>query len=635
MHPLRKESGREDVARRNSFGRFEDPGEDLAGADWAEEGLGTCYGGTLYISEVVLGTAFGVLMGPHRANPRSWGHRTQEITRIVLATGLFTASVVSGGPCEGAACYGCAYYGVWMGRRSSADLRPLRTNELHISSRSHSLPNPNRPNYIVDTYLSLSPLTLPSPLPLPHSPSHSPSPTPTPTLTLLPHSHSRSRSSSLIPTLNTGGRAIKHFPTNLRRILAAESAAAYLYLTVETSRRVVPRRLAMYVSSFPPLICSRASDNGGSVLDEVVIGTFLGIAFSKLMRISYRLGRGYIDRESYVAQYLALALFTIAVASWLGTDDLSAAFAAERLLQHPNRKLRHRPPPQPRLLRIHRPFPSFNSPELGITYRAVLCDFVGEAMLVLYQWIPEISGWREALFSGHFGPMGVGAVFVSTLALSRLPEPHSPPQNQQEYLAATLQTIVAFIVLGSILIHGLSIPFFSFGRRIHSHSLPLTRTRTSRNNTMGNTLPEGVSGPDVEAARTGKPEPNVRMAEDADVLVVSQGVEEAQEDRIPHFGEASFLEEPVSSRSRESSLRRRTTGIEVPVPGSPSGLAANETGAASANADRPQIMLDTVDGESLPIAFKTRVESVDDNDDDKPPSGVQTPVKAVHFPPSQ
>ncbi len=58
---------------------------------------------------VVLGAAFGVLMGPHCANPRSLGHRTQEITlevmrmRIVLATGLPAASVVFGGPCEGVA----------------------------------------------------------------------------------------------------------------------------------------------------------------------------------------------------------------------------------------------------------------------------------------------------------------------------------------------------------------------------------------------------------------------------------------------------------------------------------------------------------------------------------------------------
>jgi sodium/hydrogen antiporter len=48
--------------------------------------------------------------------------------------------------------------------------------------------------------------------------------------------------------------------------------------------------------------------------------------------------------------------------------------------------------------------------------------------------------------------MGVGAMFISTLALSRLPQPHNPPRNQQELLAATLQIIVSFIVLGSIVI---------------------------------------------------------------------------------------------------------------------------------------------------------------------------------------
>lgn len=44
------------------------------------------------------------------------------------------------------------------------------------------------------------------------------------------------------------------------------------------------------------------------------------------MKFSQR--KGYIDRESYVAQYLALAIFTIGVASTIGSDDLLAAFAA-------------------------------------------------------------------------------------------------------------------------------------------------------------------------------------------------------------------------------------------------------------------------------------------------------------------
>jgi sodium/hydrogen antiporter len=48
--------------------------------------------------------------------------------------------------------------------------------------------------------------------------------------------------------------------------------------------------------------------------------------------------------------------------------------------------------------------------------------------------------------------MGVGAVFISSLALTRLATPHNPPQNQEELLASVLQPITAFVVLGSIVV---------------------------------------------------------------------------------------------------------------------------------------------------------------------------------------
>ena len=52
------------------------------------------------MNEVVLGTLFGIIIGPHCAgivDPRAWGLHsnvaTLEITRIVLATGLFAIGV--------------------------------------------------------------------------------------------------------------------------------------------------------------------------------------------------------------------------------------------------------------------------------------------------------------------------------------------------------------------------------------------------------------------------------------------------------------------------------------------------------------------------------------------------------------
>jgi hypothetical protein len=48
--------------------------------------------------------------------------------------------------------------------------------------------------------------------------------------------------------------------------------------------------------------------------------------------------------------------------------------------------------------------------------------------------------------------MGVGAVFISTLAIHHLPSPQDPPVTQQDYLSLSLQPIVSFIVLSSIIV---------------------------------------------------------------------------------------------------------------------------------------------------------------------------------------
>jgi len=83
--------------------------------------------------------------------------------------------------------------------------------------------------------------------------------------------------------------------------------------------------------------------------------------------------------------------------------------------------------------------------------------------------------------------MGVGAVFISTLAVSRLPLPANPPITQQDYLALSLHPIVSFVVLSSIIIRefsevlvfgsttshvedGLSIPLYNFGTNVWRHA---------------------------------------------------------------------------------------------------------------------------------------------------------------------
>ena len=69
------------------------------------------------------------------------------------------------------------------------------------------------------------------------------------------------------------------------------------------------------------------------------------------------------------------------------------------------------------------PWEQYNSPALGVTpWRlVVIALFVIffrriPIMMALKPLIPDIKTWREALFAGHFGPIGVGAIFVAILA---------------------------------------------------------------------------------------------------------------------------------------------------------------------------------------------------------------------------
>ena len=211
-----------------------------------------------------------------------------------------------------------------------------------------------------------------------------------------------------------------------------------------------------------------------------------------------------IDRQSYVAQYVSLALLTVGTTSLLGSDDLLASFACGTAFAWDgffNKQTEASVFSSVIDLLLNTaafvfvgawmPFDSFSDETLSLSVGRLICIAVLVLLLRrlpiiigLFKWIPDIKSFREALFSGHFGPMGIGklcaclfvkqprcsrdtgAIFTSTLAVETLPRPQSPPANQVERLAALIQPVVAFMVLCSILIHGLSIPFFSLGRRV-------------------------------------------------------------------------------------------------------------------------------------------------------------------------
>ncbi|KAG8895386.1 hypothetical protein FRC01_012409, partial [Tulasnella sp. 417] len=250
-----------------------------------------------------------------------------------------------------------------------------------------------------------------------------------------------------------GGKyANKHVPAHLRHILAAESGcndgAAFPFLFI-----------ALY------LILEKSDEKAVGewfyitwlyeVALGIVFGAALGYAFRHLMKFCER--KNLIDRHSYVAQYISLAMLAIGATTLLGSDDLLAAFSCGTAFAWDGWFNKQTEESQFSnvidllfncacfiYIGAWFPFNDFNAPELTITpWRLSLIAILVlllrrlPAVIALHRWIPDIKTFREALFSGHFGPMGVGAVFISTLASTKLPDPVSPPTSQIELLACT------------------------------------------------------------------------------------------------------------------------------------------------------------------------------------------------------
>jgi NhaP-type Na+/H+ or K+/H+ antiporter len=112
------------------------------------------------------------------------------------------------------------------------------------------------------------------------------------------------------------------------------------------------------------------------------------------------------------------------------------------------------------------PWGDFHSPEVtGITWGRLigLCLLVLvfrrlPAIFAFYKLMPDVcTNWKEALFMGYFGPIGAGAVFYVEHARHLFP--HEGEGDEEETnLVRAMGPVVYFLVLFSIIVHGLSIP---------------------------------------------------------------------------------------------------------------------------------------------------------------------------------
>ncbi|KAL6716250.1 hypothetical protein ACLMJK_005816 [Lecanora helva] len=286
-------------------------------------------------------------------------------------------------------------------------------------------------------------------------------------------------------------------------------------LAESTFSRRVPRRLKHMLSaesgcndgvSFPFLyigLLALIEDSAGAAVKEWILGTVLwqctlGLIIGLIMgqcsnfslRYSYR--NNYIGTPSFLVFYFLLAVLSIGVASCLGVDDFLVAFGAgygfawDGWFAMKTRET-HLPNILDLLLNSSMfvyfgaiiPWDRF-TPTSPYTMNITPGKLVGLLILILCfrripivlamkRFVPDIQTYREALFCGHFGPMGLGALFLVIEARaqletgSSLPSPHPPKDSPHKEVVMVIWPVVCFVILGSTMVHGLSVLAVSIG----------------------------------------------------------------------------------------------------------------------------------------------------------------------------
>lgn len=298
-----------------------------------------------------------------------------------------------------------------------------------------------------------------------------------------------------------GPWAEKHVPTHLRHMLQCESgcndgaAFPFLYLALFLTVHRDNTRTAIAQWFYDALAYQ--------IIFGTILGALIGWTARKAMRFSER--KRLVDRESFVASYVSLAIASMGVNVLLGSDDLLAAFACGTAFAWDGWFTRQTEDSNfsnivdllfncATFIYIGALMPWYDMAHAADSLNVWRCFVLAICVLLtkripiilaLWRWIPDIKTFREAIFSGHFGPIGVGAIFIATLGRSELPDKvNDPPIHTNDVLALTIQPIVFFFVLCSITVHGLTIPFFAFSKR----ATTITRT-WSRNPSFSDAEP--------------------------------------------------------------------------------------------------------------------------------------------------
>ncbi|KAI0025736.1 Sodium/hydrogen exchanger family-domain-containing protein [Xylariomycetidae sp. FL0641] len=245
---------------------------------------------------------------------------------------------------------------------------------------------------------------------------------------------------------------------------------------------------------------------GYTIILSVIYGAVIGWIAKELLH--YCEERKFVDRENFLVFAISLALFITGTCGMIGSDDILACFIAGNVftwddwfrLETLDDSLQ---PTIDMLLNVAIfmwygaviPWHKFLDNDIIPIYRliplAILILLLRRPPFILgfHKHIQQIEGIRQAIFMGFFGPIGCSAVFylyITTEFIRGLnPDGGDEPRSDVARMEEDVVVIVWFMVVCSVVVHGLTIPLGRFG----FFYLPRTISRTLTQQSQGNENP--------------------------------------------------------------------------------------------------------------------------------------------------
>ncbi|KAA8647888.1 uncharacterized protein ATNIH1004_006590 [Aspergillus tanneri] len=280
-----------------------------------------------------------------------------------------------------------------------------------------------------------------------------------------------------------GKFADKHVPRALQRIIIAESGAndglGYLFLY-----------FGMYLLKYTGTGGGPAKAIGTWLYDTwvygVILGTVYGVTVGWFSRklLQFAAEKHYVDRESFLVFAVTLGLFTLGTCGLIGTDDLLACFIAGYVFSQDDwfrlETMDDSLQPTIDMLLNLSVFVWFGAvcPWTLFVHNHIIplhqLFFLGFLILLvrrmpvvfaMYKYMHQIEHVAHAAFVGFFGPIGVGAIFFLSASREYLCGITVDGRMRQdaERVSDAVNIVVWFLVVSSIIVHGLSIPLVVAG----------------------------------------------------------------------------------------------------------------------------------------------------------------------------